>query len=347
MGPDDLDDRPVGVTPITGLAVPEGKHELTVSAERYQTVRRELEVAGMGQAQSIELDLRPDWAPVSFSSQPSGASVRVDETVIGMTPLTAELPAGKHTVTAEQAQTVPTFVLRPASARLALTSEPVGATVTVDGTYQGATPLELSLAPAVEHRIVVTKAGHETVTRAVTMAAASQDSLSLKLPVRYGQVFITSDPADAELFVDGQPRGRASQRLRLSTAAHTLEFRKPGYQSHRVEVTPRAGVSKELSISLKPVGAAAKPAAKAVLHTPEGQVLKLLKPGRFTMGASRREQGRRANENLRHVELTRPFYLSVKEVSNAEFRRFKADHNSDSAYGRSLNGDGSALTLYI
>ena len=40
------------------------------------------------------------------------------------------------------------------------------------------------------------------------------------------------------------------------------------------------------------------------------------------MGASRREPGRQANEVLRNVNLTRPFYLSLMEVNNSQFARF-------------------------
>jgi len=74
-----------------------------------------------------------------------------------------------------------------------------------------------------------------------------------------------------------------------------------------------------------------------VIETAAGQRLILLMPGRFRMGASRREQGRRANESLRLVEITRPYYLSSKEVSNAEYRHFKPDHSSGSVRRTSLN----------
>lgn len=57
------------------------------------------------------------------------------------------------------------------------------------------------------------------------------------------------------------------------------------------------------------------------------------------MGGSRREAGRRANESLRLVELTRAYYLGVKEVTNAEFRRFLASHDSGAAGQHSLNAD--------
>jgi len=39
------------------------------------------------------------------------------------------------------------------------------------------------------------------------------------------------------------------------------------------------------------------------------------------------------------VRLQRPFYLGVAEVSNAEFRQFRAGHSSGEFKGKSLNGD--------
>jgi formylglycine-generating enzyme required for sulfatase activity len=61
------------------------------------------------------------------------------------------------------------------------------------------------------------------------------------------------------------------------------------------------------------------------------------------MGASRREAGRRANESPRLVQLTRPFYLAEKEVTNADFRRFRAAHDSGRAEGMSLNADAQPV----
>jgi len=46
------------------------------------------------------------------------------------------------------------------------------------------------------------------------------------------------------------------------------------------------------------------------------------------MGSERREQGRRPNEIARQVTLKRPFYIGVYEVTNAQFRKFRAEHMS-------------------
>src|SRR5690606_9155802 len=60
-------------------------------------------------------------------------------------------------------------------------------------------------------------------------------------------------------------------------------------------------------------------------------------PGTFTMGASRREAGRQANEVMRNVTLTRPFYLSLTEVTNEQFAAFDAEHSSGVVEGRTLS----------
>lgn len=57
------------------------------------------------------------------------------------------------------------------------------------------------------------------------------------------------------------------------------------------------------------------------------------------LGSPRNDAARRANETERQAELTRPFYLGVKEVSNAEFRRFLANHAVPAHQGQQLNDD--------
>ena len=54
--------------------------------------------------------------------------------------------------------------------------------------------------------------------------------------------------------------------------------------------------------------------------------MKLLRPGMIVMGAKRSEIGQRANETIRKVKLTKPFYLSVHEVTNLQYSLFKQRH---------------------
>ena len=347
---------PTGDDGITEIAA--GIHRLRIETDRYLPVSAQLDITGRGQAQQFSYRLQPGWADVRIHSEPAGAEVRIDGVAQGVTPLLTEVLAGERAievalqkyktvsmqqaVTAGTAMQLETIVLTPADGRLAVSSEPTGATISVAGVFHGSTPATLSLASAEQHIVRLSKPGYQLVDKPVTLAADESQDLAVTLPAEYGIVFVTTRPADAALMIDGKPAGEATRRLRLSTRPHTLAFSKPGYLSQQVTVTPRAGVSKNVDVTLKTQAqakadrkAASMPATRT---TAAGQHLRLVKPaGSFRMGASRREAGRRANESARLVQLARPFYLSEKEVTNDEYRRFKASHDSGSAEGASLD----------
>ena len=280
----------------------------------------------------------------------------VDGEEIGSTPLTAELAHGERevelqlkgyktwqqrlTVVANEPQILPQVTLQEADGRIWVSTTPTGANVTVDGKYQGQTPLELTLAPGSTHSIDLTKAGYRLVSHNVEVKADEEKQLNVQLKANLGTVKLVSRPDGAVVYVDGVRRGSANQRLRLTAAPHVLEIKKEGYASQRLSITPRPGFEQELSVTLKSLAETQAAATPTIIKTHAGQELRLIKPGQFAMGASRREQGRRANEVRYPVKLTRPFYLGTKEVTNAQFRQFQAAHSSGIVQNISLDIDG-------
>jgi len=337
-------------------AIDRGDHRLHIETERYLPAETELAITGLGEEQTVAFTLSPAWADVHVASEPVGATVEVDGESIGETPLDAEIMHGKRKVVVSlaghktftarplvEAGAVLRFddiVLAPSDGQLALTSTPPYATVSVDGAFKGITPGKLALTPDTEHVIVVSKAGFESVQRRVTVASEQETELEVALSASYGVIFLTSQPADADLLVDGKAAGKATQRLRLTTRAHALEVRKDGYVSRRLSITPQTDVSRSIDVELKTVEQARKERTPPTVTTAAGQVLRLVRPaGSFTMGASRRDAGRRANESARLVELTRPVYFGEREVTNAEFRRFRPSHDSGVDEDSRLGGD--------
>jgi formylglycine-generating enzyme required for sulfatase activity len=240
-----------------------------------------------------------------------------------------------------------TFRLQPADGRLVLGSHPAGASVSIDGVFHGTTPLALALASGIEHAVRLSKPGYQRYDAQVRLAADEEQSLDAQLRPQYGTVFVTAQPADATLRVDGRDAGKATQRLQLTTRSHTLEFSKPGYATRSVTVKPRTGTSQNVDVTLVTTEQAQirkkAAATPAVISSPAGQ-LRLVRPqGSLHMGASRREAGRRANESARLVELVRPFYLGEREVTNAAYRQFRPQHSSGSAEGVSLDADNQPV----
>jgi formylglycine-generating enzyme required for sulfatase activity len=350
-----LDGEPLGRLPLSDVEIKPGVHRLQINADRYLAEIVELEVAGGGERQALNVPLTPNWAPVALATEPAGAEVFVDGELLGTTPLTMELGAGERqleaklggynawqaavTVEAAKAQALGPVKLVKADGRISLASVPDQASVTVNGQFRGRTPLTLRLAPGRSHTIAVTKPGYEPLSRQLSVEADSGRRLTLELKAQLGVVEITTEPADAELWVDGTLTARSPAQLTLTAVAHRIEARKDGYAPEMVSVTPRPGFPQLLSLDLMTALAAREAAIERVIKTAQGHTLTLIQPGEFIMGASRREQGRRSNEALRPVKLSQRYYLGTAEISNADFREFLAEHDSAAFSGLSLNDD--------
>jgi formylglycine-generating enzyme required for sulfatase activity len=321
-----------------------GKHRIAVAATRYQPFTADVEIEGAGKVQSFQPQLVPNWAEVSVSSDPAGAEVLVNGEARGKTPLQTQILAGNHPVelrlegykswtTDVQVKAGEALSLGPVKlglpdGRLALRSEPSGASVSVAGVYRGQTPLELELRPDLSHALVVTKPGYEAAMREVSLRPGERRELALPLAGIFGEVTVRAQPADAQVFVNGQPSGTANQTLRLVAATQEISIRKPGFNDYKTTITPRPGVPQVIETTLLTPAQARAAAIPTTVRTKVDQTLKLMPTGRFTMGSPRREPGRRANEAQRVVQLSRAFYISTQEVTNAQFRRFKAGHRS-------------------
>jgi formylglycine-generating enzyme required for sulfatase activity len=184
----------------------------------------------------------------------------------------------------------------------------------------------------------LTKPGYDTATRELSVAADSGRKVEIELTAQYGDIEVTSAPP-ADVWVDGERRGSTPVMLSLTAISHAIEVRRDGFAVERSTLTPRPGFPQKLEVTLTQLDQASGGGFASVLRTADRQELRLVPAGQFVMGSSRREPQRRANEPLRPVRLTHAFYLGAREVTNAEFRAFRPDHDSGAFEGRSLNDD--------
>lgn len=346
------------------VEIARGHHLLHIETERYLVYQAEIEIQGYGKPQQLDISLVPAWASVSITSQPEGARVSIDDEDVGITPLLTDVLQGRHEVLLEKETYKPMVImqsvtagedinlqdikLQPADGRLSISSVPDGASVMAGGVYQGTTPVTINLTANTEQKLRLSKAGYSTIEQSIQLEPEQEHAIQVKLVAEYATVFLTIRPAGAKVMLDGKKIDASSKRLRLKTRPHSLVVSKKSYVTQHVTVTPQHGISQNVAVSLKSDQQLA--AQKKTSETPgeiktaAGQQLKLVKPEtNFTMGASRREAGRRANENQRLVQLQRAFYFATKEVTNGEFRRFRASHDSGKFDGAALNGDAQPV----
>jgi formylglycine-generating enzyme required for sulfatase activity len=330
------------------LPMPGGRYLLwpghyTLRAERagHAVLEEPIEIRREGAAEfRFELALLPDVYSIRTTGL-DGARVLVDGVEAGLTPLAGlELPAGRYEMRVEAEHRLPR--------EMTLVVEGGGREVGVD----------IDLEPDPGERVVESSAPGEGVTEPAVPEPAE------------GRVRIASEPAGAAVLVEGNYRGEAPLELALPPGrAQRIELRKAGFQRATRTLTLEAGAEQRLTVRLEPVAAEASPpdaAAATAATSPEdgsaaaaepapppeaaptiparirstqGIELAHVPPGRFSIGASRREPGRRANENLREVELTRGFYIAVTPITNAQFRAFDPAHRSGEVGRYGLNPD--------
>jgi formylglycine-generating enzyme required for sulfatase activity len=350
-----VDDTRLGSAPFGPLELEPGTHSVTVTADRYLPFSQRLTVPGLGLHQQLDVQLVPLWANVEVNSEPSGAAVFQGTTQVGVTPVQLELMEGEHSLSimkdgfkawdgsvdavANVTQALPTVMLEPANAQLRVLSIPRGANVSVNGRYRGQSPVTIPLSPDINYEIGLSKAGYGSTTRRVRLAAAASEEIEVDMTARVGEVTVAVLPDDATVYIDGQARGNGTVTLKLSSAPHKLEVKKGGYASFARDLTPRPGYPQTIEVRLLSDAEVLARSTASSMKTSQGQELRRVEAGSFIMGTSRREQGRRANEVLLPVILTKPFYIGAKEVSNREFRRFKSGHDSGGSIHLSLAGD--------
>jgi formylglycine-generating enzyme required for sulfatase activity len=350
-----IDGTRIGSTPLQDVEVAAGRHALSFRNSRYVPEDLVVDVQGKRVEQSFAATLKPNWANIALTSTPAGAVVFVDDQEVGVTPGTVEVVAGSHElrlkragfktwrtridVIAHQDQTLPPVALEAADGLLQVVSSPPGASVTANGVYHGETPLEIALTPGKAYQVRVTRAGYEGARRNVQVRSGEEQSLRVELAPLVGKVLIHTKPADAEVFIDAKSIGTGNQTLTLPARPQSLEVRKPNYATYTTRFTPQPGLTQEINVNLLTVAEARLVSLQPRRTTAAGQEMVLFSPGRFSMGASRREPGRRANEVLRDVTLTRLFYLSTTEVTNAQFKQFATGHDSGLYEDQKLNAD--------
>jgi formylglycine-generating enzyme required for sulfatase activity len=349
-----IDGSEVGVTPISNLEATAGLRVLEIQMANYQDIKTEVKITGCPQDQSFDFALIPLWSDVFVSSIPEGAVVSVGGKPAGNTPLKIELPEGTYrlqisaegfktwetqlSVKPNQPQSIKNIQLEPAGGTLVVQTHPPGANVTIGQKFVGTTPLNVPLSVDTPHEIHISKAGYEKTAHRVQVASGKLKTLKVALKPVWGLVHFKVQPVDALLIVDGENKGTVPQKLKLLATGHEIEIVKKGYKPYRTRITPRPGYPQEIKITL--AGEKSTPTGLAgVIAASNGYTLKMIRPGPFTMGSSRRERDRRPNETLRNIDLQRPFYIGVREVTNVEFKEFLASHNSGRFKGEKLNQD--------
>jgi hypothetical protein len=136
-------------------------------------------------------------------------------------------------------------------------SNPQGAQIQIDGKSDPSwiTPFNLTgMAPG-KHVLIASKTGYLAETRSVDVTAASKSFVVVQLPPSNALLVVNSNPAGAEIVLDGKSTGRATPaQFAVERGSHTVLLRKAGYLEETTTATLTAGQNFQFGPALRPLG---------------------------------------------------------------------------------------------
>ena len=354
-----VDDSEVSKTTPETL-VSAGNRMIELRFDRYFSIEKEIFVKGKGEIQEYSFDLDPAWADVSISTEPDGVSIFNGDERLGNTPSTVQLIQGKNTlslrksgykdyeieldVIAQDSISLDSLMLSRLDVPLKIMTQPESASININDEYRGLTPMEIMLEPLVEHTILISKPGYKDINNQVSLdtieslssEGKNSEVLDYFLEEILGQVsFVGTD--GAKVYRSDDLIGVIPFDIEMISEEQTLQVKKDGLVTQEIKMTPNPNYPQKIEVKLLNEEQTVLAAIPKMLKTSQSQEMKLILPGSFVMGTPRRSQGRLSNENERLIEITKPFYIGTKEVTNNEFRAFKPKHTSGAEMFRELS----------
>lgn len=206
---------------------------------------------------------------LDVASQPAGATVIIDGSDRGLSPVTLfDLKPGKHHVKFRLAgyedadrffslelntPIQQSVVLKQINGILLLKSEPSECNITIDGISVGTTPRLITDLPVNDaHHVVLEKAGFRPSEFDIKFNGRKPVVRMEKMLLDAGIINVTTDPAGAEVMVNGVPRGLSPVLVRdVPKGSATIKVKKEGFEEETREVRVVAGDTLTLPIQLK------------------------------------------------------------------------------------------------
>jgi hypothetical protein len=141
--------------------------------------------------------------------------------------------------------------------QMVIDSTPQGAQVQIDGKTDPSwvTPLTLSGLAAGQHSVTFSKPGYSTDTRTVAVRSGSKASVAGRLTQTVATLVVTSNPAGANIYVDGRNTGKLTPaQVSVEKGQHVILVRKSGFIDDTTNAQFVLGQTITFSPALRPLG---------------------------------------------------------------------------------------------
>ena len=135
---------------------------------------------------------------------------------------------------------------------IGVNTAPPGATISVDGNKYGPAPISIPGLSTGAHLVAATLLGHEEARRTVTLLEQEpRTTVDLKMDPILGLVLIRTEPAGADVQIDGADRGKTPMFLAdIPIGKYRVKLSIPGYQPKEIDLTIKDRTPQRIVLSM-------------------------------------------------------------------------------------------------
>jgi len=310
-----------------------GDYQLAVTSDYHEKVERSVTISA-AQDTILSIDIPVITGILRAAMTPPGEisvdGVPVDSTAaitLGPGPHQIEVSAAGYQpvtdqiiVTQAQREFTRAYNLQPQPVRIRHQLAPAAGSLFVNGKRLDISQDVISVPYRQSIEIEYSKPGFTTQRQSLAVSPGETVTVALTLPPEFVDITVTAN-VTAEVYLDGQAFGPTPLQLSVPALPATLELRADGYESARKSITPKADQPQTHDFTLITTAVAKLRNAPRIYTNSSGIELQLVQPknAQFQMGGKRSETGQRANEFIRNIELQRPFYVALHELTEKQF----------------------------
>jgi hypothetical protein len=132
-----------------------------------------------------------------------------------------------------------------------ISSEPIGATVKLNGRIVGNTPVTLNLKPGTAYAIELEKEGYVSIAKDLIPRADQKEPIKFELEPVVATLDLTTEPEGAIVIIDGAQVGRTPLLYDVEYGKHRISVTKEGYEPYEFEIDVKSKTEIKRMITLR------------------------------------------------------------------------------------------------
>lgn len=256
-----IDNQYKGQSPVS-ISLNPGTYTLKLQKAGYETYNEQFNLSTT-LTKNINLTPMVKNYDISFSSNPSGAKIYINNQYKGTTPKSLTLEEGNYTarlsMNGYEDYTENINLDRNISRNITLTpiqqnynlsvsSNPSGASIYLNNSYYGQTPMTVSLIEG-NYNLQLQMNGYDNYTETINLNRNISRNITLTPIQQNYNLSISSNPSNASVYINNSYYGKTPMNITLMENNYSLEIEKSGYVNYTETINLNRDISRNITLT--------------------------------------------------------------------------------------------------